>query len=74
MPKPKKAAQASPAPAEPAAEWVDTVALRPWKDNPRANDDAVGAVAESIHRFGFGAPILARCAFRSNVTACFAPS
>ena len=45
---------------EPAAEWVDTAALRPWKDNPRANDDAVAAVAESIRRFGFGAPILAR--------------
>ena len=35
-------------------------ALRPWADNPRENDDAVGAVAESIRRFGFGAPILAR--------------
>ena len=62
MPKAKQAPAPPPggAPAEPAAEWVDTAALRPWKDNPRANDDAVGAVAESIRRFGFGAPILAR--------------
>ena len=62
MAKPKKAAEAaSPAPSpEPAAEWVATAALRPWKDNPRENDDAVAAVAESIRRFGFGAPILAR--------------
>jgi site-specific DNA-methyltransferase (adenine-specific) len=62
MAKPKKAARAAslaPSP-EPAAEWVATASLRPWKDNPRANDDAVGAVAESIRRFGFGAPILAR--------------
>jgi ParB/RepB/Spo0J family partition protein len=45
---------------ESAAEWVPTSALRPWADNPRHNDDAVGAVVASIKRFGFGAPILAR--------------
>jgi ParB/RepB/Spo0J family partition protein len=43
-----------------AAEWIPTSALRPWADNPRKNDDAVAAVAASIRRFGFGAPILAR--------------
>lgn len=43
-----------------AAEWVSTSALRPWADNPRKNDDAMGAVAASIKRFGFAAPILAR--------------
>ena len=45
---------------EPAAEWVQTSALRPWENNPRRNDDAVAAVAASIERFGFGAPIVAR--------------
>jgi ParB-like nuclease domain/DNA methylase len=45
---------------EPAAEWVDRSALKPWGKNPRKNDEAVGAVVESIRRFGFGAPILAR--------------
>jgi DNA modification methylase len=62
MAKPKKAAlHVAPAPSpEPAAEWVVLDALRPWADNPRKNDDAVDAVAESIRRFGFGAPILAR--------------
>jgi ParB/RepB/Spo0J family partition protein len=62
MAKPKKAElHVAPAPSpEPAAEWVALDALRPWADNPRKNDDAVDAVAESIRRFGFGAPILAR--------------
>jgi DNA modification methylase len=62
MAKPKKAARAAtPAQSpEPAAEWVALDALRPWADNPRQNDDAVAAVAESVRRFGFGAPILAR--------------
>lgn len=45
---------------EPAAEWVDIEALTPWRDNPRNNEHAVGAVAESIKRFGFAAPIIAR--------------
>ncbi|MGH2849216.1 MAG: DNA modification methylase [Solirubrobacteraceae bacterium] len=61
MPKAKKApAPSSPAPAESAAEWAPTEALRPWANNPRRNDDAVAAVVASIRRFGFGAPILAR--------------
>lgn len=46
--------------AEPAAEWVERSALKPWGKNPRKNDRAVKAVVESIRRFGFGAPILAR--------------
>ncbi|MBI4595995.1 MAG: ParB N-terminal domain-containing protein [Candidatus Tectomicrobia bacterium] len=32
--------------------------LRPWEDNPRANDHAIDAVAESIRSFGFNVPIL----------------
>lgn len=46
---------------ESAAEWVALDALRPWGDNPRKNDgEPVRKVAESIKRFGFGAPIVAR--------------
>lgn len=34
--------------------------LVPWERNPRVNEHAVDAVARSIERFGFGAPIVAR--------------
>lgn len=40
--------------------WVKPGDLKPWPKNPRKNDDAVTRVAESIRRFGFGAPIVAR--------------
>jgi ParB-like chromosome segregation protein Spo0J len=49
-----KAASAS------AAEYVAVASLRPWAKNPRKNDPAVKAVADSIKRFGFGAPLIAR--------------
>ena len=46
---------------EVAAEWVPITELRPWKDNPRKNDgEPVRKVAESIKRFGFSSPIIAR--------------
>jgi DNA modification methylase len=45
---------------EAAAIWVPVEELQPWKDNPRKNDSAVDALAASIKRFGFGAPIVAR--------------
>ena len=45
---------------EPAAEWVDVKSLLPWVDNPRKNDHAVQKVADSIKRFGFSSPIIAR--------------
>jgi ParB-like chromosome segregation protein Spo0J len=32
--------------------------LKPWEDNPRINDEAVDAVAQSIEYFGFNVPIL----------------
>lgn len=32
--------------------------VRPYENNPRHNEDAVGLVAESIRRFGFNVPIL----------------
>ncbi len=43
-----------------AAVYMDIESLVPWGDNPRDNDQAVDAVADSIKRFGFGAPIVAR--------------
>lgn len=52
---------------EPAAEWVDTMSLKPWGDNPRQNNDAVKPVMESIKRFGFAAPIVARAADREII-------
>lgn len=45
---------------EAAAVWVPIGELTPWDKNPRKNDAAVPKVVESIKRFGFGAPILAR--------------
>ena len=45
---------------EPAAVWVDVEKLKPWIDNPRKNDATVASVVDSIRRFGFGAPVLAR--------------
>lgn len=46
--------------SSPAAEYVDPSTLVPWSGNPRSNDGAVAGVVESIRRFGFGAPIVAR--------------
>lgn len=37
---------------------IDIATLRPWEDNPRRNDHAVEAVAESIRSFGFNVPII----------------
>ncbi len=45
---------------EAAAVWVAISDLRPWDQNPRLNEPAVAKVADSIRRFGFGAPLLAR--------------
>ena len=42
--------------------WVSRNVLKPWGKNPRKNDAAVAKVVESIKRFGFGAPIIARSA------------
>jgi ParB family chromosome partitioning protein len=46
---------------------VEVSKLKPWKGNPRRNQDAVAAVAESIATFGFNAPVL--CDRRLNVIA-----
>lgn len=50
-----------------AAVWVALSTLKPWAKNPRKNADAVAAVARSIERFGFGAPIVARLATREVI-------
>ena len=43
-----------------AAQFVDIEKIKAWEDNPRDNDAAVLKVADSIKRFGFGAPLLVR--------------
>lgn len=46
---------------EAAAVWVPIDELHVWKDNPRKNDgEPVKKVVESIRRFGFASPIVAR--------------
>jgi hypothetical protein len=46
---------------EVAAVWVPRNALHVWAQNPRKNDgEPVRKVMESIRRFGFAAPIVAR--------------
>ena len=45
---------------EAAAVWVDVDTLKAWQENPRDNDKAVPAVVNSIKRFGFASPIIAR--------------
>jgi site-specific DNA-methyltransferase (adenine-specific) len=51
-----------------AAEMVDPATLRPWPKNPRKNDgEPVAKVAESIKRFGFAAPIVARLETREII-------
>ena len=48
--------------SESAAIWEDINELVPWDQNPRINDHAVQNVADSIKRFGFASPIVARLA------------
>lgn len=43
-----------------AAVWLSPDDLTPWNRNPRHNEHAVQQVADSIARFGFAAPIVAR--------------
>jgi DNA modification methylase len=51
-----------------AAEWVDPATLKVWAKNPRKNDgEPVVKVAESIKRFGFASPIVARLETREII-------
>jgi len=43
-----------------AAEFVPLAQLKPWEHNPRQNRKAIEQVAQSIKRFGFASPIIAR--------------
>lgn len=43
-----------------AAEYVEPSTLVPWHKNPRKNDRAIPKVMESIQRYGFTSPIIAR--------------
>ena len=52
---------------EAAAVYVPIAELVPWVKNPRRNDAAAEVVADSIIRFGFGAPLLARLANREVI-------
>ena len=52
---------------ESAAVWADASSLKPWDKNPRKNDENVERVADSIKRFGFAAPIVARAADRTII-------
>lgn len=45
--------------SKPAAVWADPHSLVPWPGNPR-KAQPVAHVAESIRRYGFGPPIVAR--------------
>lgn len=38
--------------------WMDIDEVHPYEHNPRKNDGAVDAVAESITQFGFKSPII----------------
>jgi DNA modification methylase len=47
---------------------VETGSIRAWPKNPRKNDgEPVARVADSIRRFGFAAPIVARLATREII-------
>lgn len=60
-------ARSTPKRKEAAAVYVDPATLTPWAKNPRRNLTAIPKVVESIRRFGFGAPIVARKADRSVI-------
>ena len=42
------------------AAWIPINDIQPWEQNPRVNEHAIEAVAQSITRFGWGNPILCR--------------
>lgn len=65
---PLNAAPAVSGVTEVAAVWMPPADLKPWPKNPRKNDAAaVTRVCESIKRFGFGAPIVARASNREII-------
>ncbi len=45
---------------EAAAVYVDPSTLVPWDGNPRINEHVIDKIADSIQKFGFASPIVAR--------------
>jgi hypothetical protein len=45
---------------EKVGEWLHVDQLTPWDKNPRFNDQAIEKIAQSIKKFGFASPIIAR--------------
>jgi ParB-like chromosome segregation protein Spo0J len=45
---------------EVAAVYISPYDLLEWDKNPRFNDGAVDKIAQSIQKFGFATPIVAR--------------
>jgi ParB-like chromosome segregation protein Spo0J len=45
---------------EKVGEWLHIDQLFPWDKNPRFNDQAIDKIAQSIKKFGFASPIIAR--------------
>ena len=52
---------------ESAAYWIPIDELAPWDKNPRDNEHAIEPVAQSIKRFGFASPIIARAADKTII-------
>lgn len=48
-------------------EYIDINSIKPYKNNPRVNDDAIQYVANSIKEFGFKNPIILD---KDNVIVC----
>lgn len=44
--------------------------VRPYENNPRHNEEAVGLVAESIKQFGFNVPIMLDAENGPRVRSC----
>jgi len=41
-------------------EYVPIASLKPWKKNPRLNDETVDSIVKSIEKFGYTNPVLVR--------------
>ncbi len=56
----RKAGAKKPARGRLEVQYVPIASLKPWKANPRNNDEAVASVVRSIERFGYTNPVLVR--------------
>ena len=61
MAKQRTRAQAHTPNTDAAAVWAPIDSIHPWENNPRNNDgEPIKRVADSLTRFGWGSPIVAR--------------